>query len=55
MEKRLDEFFGVKFCQNTVLLKSFLDHHEVPYEESELEMTPLGLGLVTKHDEKENL
>ena len=41
---------GVKFSQKTILLKSFLDLHHIPYSVDELEMTCLGLGLVFTKD-----
>ncbi len=41
---------GCKFSNDTILLKSFLDQFGIPYEDSDLEMTPLGLGYRIKRD-----
>lgn len=46
---------GVKFCQDTLLMKSFLDQHKIPYEISELEKTPMGLCLRIKKEPNTNL
>ncbi len=42
---------GVKFSNDTLLLKSFLDQWKISYEESDLEMTPFGLALRIKRNE----
>lgn len=42
---------GVKFCQDTMLMKSFLDQHNISYTDGELEMTPLGLALRVKKED----
>ena len=39
---------GVKFCQDIILLKSFLDQKEIEYDIEDLEKTPFGLGLRIK-------
>lgn len=44
---------GFKFCQDTILLKSFLDQRNIQYDINELEMTPFGLGLRLKKDNGE--
>lgn len=43
---------GYKFCQDQILLKSFLDQRNIEYDEKDLEMTPFGLGLRIKKEEK---
>lgn len=49
-EKPLKATLGVKFCQDTFLLKSFLDQMKIEYKIEELEKTPLGLALRIKKD-----
>ncbi len=46
---------GVKFCNDTFLLKSFLDQNEIVYKLEELEMSPLGLGLRIKKNKDKNV
>ena len=41
---------GVKFCQDTFLMRSFLDQHKIPYKEEELEDGPLGKGIRLKKE-----
>ncbi len=48
----LNATVGVKFCQDTILLKSFLDQQGVKYDPSELEKTPVGLGFRIKKEKK---
>lgn len=43
---------GMKFSQKTILLKSFLDQHKIPYEESELTETPCGLGIILDENQE---
>jgi len=41
---------GVKFCQDTILLKSFLDQQKIKYKIEDLEETYYGLGLRIKKE-----
>lgn len=41
---------GVKFSNDIILLKSYLDQWKVEYDESDLEMTPFGLGHRIKRE-----
>ena len=43
---------GVKFCTDTILLESFLKQHNIQYEQSDLEDTPMGRGYRMKRDNK---
>lgn len=46
----LNATMNVKFSNDTILLKSFLDQKNIEYKIEELEMTPFGLGLRRKKD-----
>lgn len=43
---------GVKFCQDTYLMKSFLDQRKIEYKIEDLEDGPLGLCLRIKKDDR---
>lgn len=47
----LNATVGVKFCQDTILLKSFLDQRKIEYTIEDLEETPFGLGLRIKKND----
>jgi len=42
---------GVKFCQDSILLKSFLDSQKISYNECDLEDTIYGKGIRIKKEE----
>ncbi len=48
----LDCTFGVRFCQDTFLTKSYLDEKGIDYDINDLEMTPYGLALRIKKDKE---
>lgn len=50
--KALDAKIGVKFCQDTIILQSFLDQNNIDYCLDDLEKTPLGFGLRIKKENK---
>lgn len=49
------ETLGVIFCQDTILLESFLHKFNIEYQPEDLEVTPFGLGLRIKKDREEML
>ena len=44
----LDATVGVKFCQDTYILESFLIKQGIEYKREELEDTPLGKALIIR-------
>lgn len=50
--KPLESSIGVKFSNDAFLMKSYLDQRKIPYEEGELEDTPMGRCLRIKRNEK---
>ena len=50
--KAIDATIGVKFSNDIVLLKSFLDQQNIEYKMEDLEDTGLGLGIRIKRDPK---